>query len=948
MLQTKAQAGTKLEFTRIAIGDGVLPPGGDLSKLTALIHEVKSLSIVEVKVIGSGQSMVKTLVTNKGVTSGFYIREIGLFARDPDVGEILYCIANAGTIADFLPPDNSRDIVEEVINMITVVGNATTITAVIDGQGTVTIDQFNELKAQVDHQQDSSSKQTANLKHGLQVITTDRATPVNVLSIKGRTLVNLLGKDGNCEDVSKWLTYKSNLSLDTENKSYGLNAIKVIGTATGDVNTIATDKLLKAGKFYLLLADVKNGNMGGGVRVVMGATGSTYQPWYTGITYKPMYSKFASGASDLSTSVEIQGNPTAVGQNFYVDGVRLFEIDQATYSKIGVDPEYTGDKLAEKFPYVDSVQHLQNPVIKKNGKNLIPPFTEWVLHANAKAVESYKLQLDATAGSQTSKVSVPVIPNLQYTLSFVGMPSLGIRIDIYDGSNYLTTIGDPSQQITFTPTQNTVELWAKSTTAGIFTFTNPQLELSTVATPFEPQNNEYLYLQTKLASNADGTVCDSVFERDGRMFRLNRFKKDMILDGSLEWLFGTDGVGYKNVTLPRFADSLAYMNAVAVKYDGKILRYNLTAFTGADQLRQGYGDPTFFLSIADVDSGWGESYTPTAAEIQAYFYGWKMYNGSSGDRFSLYTGNAGETKSWYPIPYLAAAGGGFVTTLPTALAANFTPYKLTYQLANPVEEPISAEGSLSFHEGQNLVELGEGVIVRERTAPTYDSTNKKWGINGYGNVLSRRVGNILQIHKNGNHDDSWTITPHRVENEKSTKGAYYAFADSIDPTAVYEVTYLALDKYHLTSAAIEASIQYATSDKAVLNEVVQQVSDNEDRLSVVETTFARKQQGQWIAPALMGGWVNQDTGFGQAGYYKDEFGIVRLKGVVKSGAIGSTVFVLPAGYRPALSHTQATVSNNGSADVLGRVVVQSDGKVSISTGSNIWVSLDSITFRSEQ
>lgn len=37
-----------------------------------------------------------------------------------------------------------------------------------------------------------------------------------------------------------------------------------------------------------------------------------------------------------------------------IRNLRIFEIDQATYDKIGVDPEFTGEKLAQKFPYVSS------------------------------------------------------------------------------------------------------------------------------------------------------------------------------------------------------------------------------------------------------------------------------------------------------------------------------------------------------------------------------------------------------------------------------------------------------------------------------------------------------------------------------------------------------------------------------------------------------------------
>ena len=131
-LQSKAQTGTALEFTRVAAGDGELPDGTDLIDLTALINEKESLDITSISVDEDGNAKVRTTISNQGLDNGFYIREIGLFANDPDKGEILYCIANAGDLADFLPSGTGSDIVESTLDLITVVGNAENVVAQID------------------------------------------------------------------------------------------------------------------------------------------------------------------------------------------------------------------------------------------------------------------------------------------------------------------------------------------------------------------------------------------------------------------------------------------------------------------------------------------------------------------------------------------------------------------------------------------------------------------------------------------------------------------------------------------------------------------------------------------------------------------------------------------------------------------------------------------------
>jgi microcystin-dependent protein len=141
-LQTKAQAGTtELKFTRVAIGDGYLPEGGKLENLTALVEEKQSLTINLIS-IDNGLATLRVTFTNSGLTTGYYVREFGVFASDPDEGEILYSVANAGGMADYLPPEGAN-LVEQIFDVVTVVGNAADVSATIDPSLTfVTLQEF--------------------------------------------------------------------------------------------------------------------------------------------------------------------------------------------------------------------------------------------------------------------------------------------------------------------------------------------------------------------------------------------------------------------------------------------------------------------------------------------------------------------------------------------------------------------------------------------------------------------------------------------------------------------------------------------------------------------------------------------------------------------------------------------------------------------------------------
>ncbi|MET3831036.1 alkylated DNA nucleotide flippase Atl1 [Paenibacillus sp. DS2363] len=130
-LQAKAQTGVKLEYTRMAVGSGTLA-GQALSAMTALITPVKNLPIVRLKhPPGATRAVVGATLTNADVQTGFYFREIGIFATDPDEGEILYMYANAGSTADYIAPIGDG-VIEKDVNMNVIVGSATNVTAIIN------------------------------------------------------------------------------------------------------------------------------------------------------------------------------------------------------------------------------------------------------------------------------------------------------------------------------------------------------------------------------------------------------------------------------------------------------------------------------------------------------------------------------------------------------------------------------------------------------------------------------------------------------------------------------------------------------------------------------------------------------------------------------------------------------------------------------------------------
>lgn len=122
---------------------------------------------------------------------------------------------------------------------------------------------------------------------------------------------------------------------------------------------------------------------------------------------------------------------------------------------------------------------------------------------------------------------------------------------------------------------------------------------------------------------------------------------------------------------------------------------------------------------------------------------------------------------------------------------------------------------------------------------------------------------------------------------------------------------------------------------------------NQDLVQVL-TSIAQALQGTsfrqpWQVPTLLNGWANYGGTATTVGYMKDSMGFVHLKGLVKSGTLGTNVFVLPPGYRPAAYNRVAVIASG----TYGNLDIDASGNVLIASGSTTFTGLDGATFLAE-
>lgn len=133
-LQAKVQAGATLTFTKMKLGDGT----ESAAVVDGLLNLVSPRIELGISDITTKDNMVTVtgVILNTNISAGFQCREAGLFARDPDLGEILYAIA-LDTTPDLVPPSTASVVESAEFAMVIAIDNASSITVNVDPAGLI-------------------------------------------------------------------------------------------------------------------------------------------------------------------------------------------------------------------------------------------------------------------------------------------------------------------------------------------------------------------------------------------------------------------------------------------------------------------------------------------------------------------------------------------------------------------------------------------------------------------------------------------------------------------------------------------------------------------------------------------------------------------------------------------------------------------------------------------
>ena len=207
-LITKVMAGkTSLSFTGFKTSDGAFS-NVELKSMASLPNVKQEFNVSNINIQNSTTVLVKGVVTNTGLSNQYLLNAVGLYATDPDLGEILFSVTTAD-IADVIPAKTNTNTTSLILNVLTSVTDANRVTLSLSQPAIVTTDMLE-----------------------VHIKNTDLATDTIAGIAKIASQVEV---DAGVEDTKIVTSKKLKARLDTLLTSIGTNFVKLTQLATESI-----------------------------------------------------------------------------------------------------------------------------------------------------------------------------------------------------------------------------------------------------------------------------------------------------------------------------------------------------------------------------------------------------------------------------------------------------------------------------------------------------------------------------------------------------------------------------------------------------------------------------------------------------------------------------------------------------------------------------------------
>ncbi|MCQ2017300.1 hypothetical protein, partial [Clostridium butyricum] len=146
-LIAKVISGDQIKFTKM-VSSSRDYTSFDLSQLTDLSNVEQTIVISSIKKTSDSAVKITGIFSNKDLKTGYKFKTVGLYAIDPDLGEILYSVTTASSVDD-MPANTGIGLSSITIGLVTDVSNSNNASLEVSDVATVSALEFNEFKDDV-------------------------------------------------------------------------------------------------------------------------------------------------------------------------------------------------------------------------------------------------------------------------------------------------------------------------------------------------------------------------------------------------------------------------------------------------------------------------------------------------------------------------------------------------------------------------------------------------------------------------------------------------------------------------------------------------------------------------------------------------------------------------------------------------------------------------------
>lgn len=133
---------TKVGLSSQAYADNAIPA------LTALSNVKQTVQVSRVTKINTAAVKIEAAIDNLNVAQGYTLASIGLYATDPDLGEILYGVSGSD-VSGYVPAYNGVTVSGIYVNLTTSVNNASNVNLQVNPGATATIADIQALQEEI-------------------------------------------------------------------------------------------------------------------------------------------------------------------------------------------------------------------------------------------------------------------------------------------------------------------------------------------------------------------------------------------------------------------------------------------------------------------------------------------------------------------------------------------------------------------------------------------------------------------------------------------------------------------------------------------------------------------------------------------------------------------------------------------------------------------------------